>query len=232
MTTPSGQISLDDIWQEPNPGWGSAESFGDIAYDSWEQGPLGSNINIYSGWGNDGSGGSVPVGANVIYNVGGALQRGVDPINFANYSNKTYYFDGTTFNIQYSWNNTLNNIPFPPPPVDNNVTVQVNCYDYSMVYTVHPGFNINANAATSGGPSQIPGFSPSFFPLVENVYWSIDVGASPTNTISNVAFSVNGVTRINTGPVGAGSTNFTWQSGGASQGYTNSSGITYDVVIT
>ena len=76
MTTPSGQISLDDIWQEPNPGWGSAESFGDITYDSWEQGPLGSNINIYSGWGNDGSGGSVPVGANVIYNVGGALQRG------------------------------------------------------------------------------------------------------------------------------------------------------------
>jgi len=83
MPTPSGQISLDDIWIEPNPSWTSSESFGDIAYDSWAQGPLGSNTNSWNGWGNDGGNS----GNDVIYSVGGYLQQGVDPINFANYSN-------------------------------------------------------------------------------------------------------------------------------------------------
>ena len=229
MPTPSGQISLDDIWQEPNPGWTSAESFGDIAYDSWEQGSLGSQTNLYNGWGNDGSTMVIPVGANVIYNAGGPLQRGVDPINFANYSNKYYYFDGTNYDIQYSYNNTLNNVPFPPPPIDNNVSVQVDCYDYSGVYIVHNQFAISANGGTSQGATQIPGFSAGTSPLVENVYWSITITTQPTNTISNIAFSVNGTTVYN---AGGGGGSFTWQSAGASQGYTNASGIVYDVYIT
>jgi hypothetical protein len=231
MPTPGGPISLDDLWQEPNPGWSAQESFSDITYNSWEQGPLGSNINIYNGWGNDGSGFGAPIGANVIYNVGGGLTQSIDSINFDNYTNKYYYFDGTVFNIQYQWNNTLANVPVPPPGVDNNVTVQVDCYDYNGVYTVHNSFAIAANASTSGGPNPIPG-SITSSPLVENVYWSINVSAAPTNTISNIAFNINGINRINTGPVGAGSTLFTWTSVGASAGLTNSSGILYDVVVT
>ena len=229
MPTPSGQISLDDIWQEPNPGWTSAESFGDVAYDSWEQGSLGSQTNLYNGWGGDGSGGGVPVGGNAIYNTGAPFQQGVDPINFANYSNKYYYFDGTNYDIKYSYNNTLNNVPFPPPPIDNNVTVQVDCYDYNGVYPVHNSFAISANGGSSQGATQIPGFSAGTSPLVENVYWSIQINTAPSNTISNIAFSVNGTTVYN---AGGGGGSFTWQSAGASQGYTNGSGIVYDVYIT
>jgi hypothetical protein len=229
MTTPSGQISLDDIWIEPNPTWTSSESFSAITYNSWAQGPLGSNTNSYNGWGGDG--GTTPVGADAIYNTGAPLQIGVDAINFANYSNKTYYFDGSTFNIQFSWSNPLTNPPpVPPnPPVNNDVNVLVSCYDLSGTYMVHNNFSINANASTSGGPSQIPGFVPGTSPLVENVYWSININTIPGNTISNIAFSVNGSNVYN---AGSGGGSFTWTSGGASQGYTNSSGIVYDITVS
>ena len=229
MPTPGGPISLNDLYQEGNPGWSTQESFSDITYDSWEQGPLGSGTNLYNGWGNDGSGFGAPVGANVIYNVGGALQKGVDPINFGNYTNKYYYFDGSVFDIKYSYNNTLNNVLFPPPPIINDVNVQVDCYDYNGVYTVHNSFAITANGGAIQSAITIPGFTANTFPLVENVYWSIQINTTPSNTISNIAFSVNGTTVYN---AGGGGGSFTWQSAGASQGYTNGSGIVYDVYIT
>jgi hypothetical protein len=229
MPTPGGPISLNDLYQEGNPGWSTLESFSDITYDSWAQGPLGSSTNTYNGWGNDGSGGGTPVGGNVIYNVGGALIKDVDAINFGNYTNKYYYFDGTVFDIKYAYNNTLNNILFPPPPVINDVNIQVDCYDYSGTYLVHNSFNITANGGTSQGAITIPGFVANASPLVENVYWSIIINTDPSNTISNIAFKVNSSTVYN---AGGGGGSFTWTSGGASQGYTNSSGILYDVVIT
>lgn len=230
MPTPGGPISLDDLWQEGNPGWSAQESFSDITYDSWAQGPLGSNTNLYNGWGNDGSGGGTPVGGNVIYNVGGALIKNIDSINFGNYTNNYYYFDGTVFDIKYEWDNPLTNPPPSPPspPVNNDVNVQVHCYDYSGTYSVHSTFTITANASTSGGPLSIPG-TVTNSPVVENVYWEIIVNTTPGNTISNIAFSVNGVNRIN---VGSGGGTFTWQSSGASAGLTNSSGILYDITVS
>jgi hypothetical protein len=230
MPTPGGPISLDDLYQEGNPGWSSQESFSDITYDSWAQGPLGSNTNTYNGWGNDGSGGGTPVGGDVIYNVGGALIKDVDAINFGNYTNKYYYFDGTVFDIKYSWSNPLTNPPpVPPnPPVNNDVNVQVVCKDYSMTYNVHNNVSINAPAPSSGGPASIPG-SVTNSPVVENVYWEIIVNTIPGNTISNIAFSVNGTNCIN---VGSGGGTFTWQSVGASAGLTNSSGILYDITVS
>ena len=60
MPTPSGQISIDDLFQESTPGFTSTQSFGRIAYESWAQGPLGSNTYTSNGWGGDGSGGGVP----------------------------------------------------------------------------------------------------------------------------------------------------------------------------
>jgi len=226
MPTPSGQISLDDIWIEPNPSWTSSESFGDIAYDSWAQGPLGSNTNSWNGWGNDGGNS----GNDVIYSVGGYLQQGVDPINFANYSNNYYYFDGTNFDIKFSFNNTLSNPPpVPPnPPVNNDVNVQVWCRDYSNTYNVHNNFAINAIASASQSATQIPGGVINS-PLVENVYWEISVTTIPGNTISNIAFSVNGTVKVN---AGGGGGSFIWNSGGASRGFTDSSGILYDIYVT
>ena len=45
----------------------------------------------------------------------------------------------------------------------------------------------------------------------------------------NIAFSVNGTTVYNAGSAGG---SFNWTSAGASQGYTNGSGIVYDVYVT
>ena len=228
MALPSTNLGLDDIYQESTPGFSSSESLGGISYHSWAQGPLGSSTYTYNGYGMDGSGGGVPLGGNVIYGFPDLSGSIPDPTSFAEFQNNQFYFDGTTFDIKFSWNNTLTNPPpFPPPPIDNGVTVQVDCYDYNGVYSVHNSFSINANANTSGGPSSIA--QPNPCPLVDNVYWAIQVNTNPGNTISNIAFSVNGTTRIN---VGGGGGSFTWQSGGASQGFTNSSGILYDVYVT
>jgi hypothetical protein len=229
MLTPSGQISIDDLFQESTPGFTGTESFGRIAYESWAQGPLGSNTYTSNGWGGDGSGGGVPVGGNAIYNTGAPLQRGVDPINLANYSNKYYYFDGSIYDIKYSYNNILTNTFAPPPPIINDVNVQVDCFDYNGTYTVHNSFAINANAASNLPSTTIPGFTANSSPLVESVYWSIQINTTPGNTISNIAFSVNGTTVYN---AGGGGGNFTWQSAGASNGLTDGAGIIYDVYVT
>jgi hypothetical protein len=232
MALPSTNLSLDDIYQESTPGYGSSLlSFGDVSYPSWPEGNLGSQTYIFNPYGMDGTGSGAPLGADVIYNFP-ILDRSVpDPVSFAEYLNNQYYFDGTTFDIKFSYNNTLTNPPpVPPnPPIINDVNVQVDCYDYNGVYTVHNSFAINANASTSQSAITIPGFNANTSPLVENVYWSIIVTTDPNNTISNIAFSVNGTTRIN---VGSGGGSFTWQSGGASQGFTNSAGIVYDITVT
>ena len=229
MALPSTDLRLNDIYQESTPGFSTSESLGGISYNSWAQGPLGSGTYTYNGYGMDGSGGGVPLGGNVIYDFPDLSSSIPDPTSFAEFQNNQFYFDGTTFEIKFSYNNTVNNIPFPPPPVDNGVTVQVDCYDYNGVYMVHNTFSINANGGTSQGAISIPGFMANTSPLVDNVYWAIQVNTIPGNTISNIAFSVNGITRIN---VGGGGGSFTWQSGGASQGFTDSSGILYDVYVT
>jgi hypothetical protein len=227
MALPSTNLGLDDIYQESTLGFTTSESLGGISYNSWAQGPLGSATYTYNGYGMDGSGGGVPLGGNVIYNFPDLSSSVPDPTSFAEFTGNQFYFDGTTFDIKYSYNNTVNNIPFPPPPVDNGVTVQVDCYDYSGVYMVHNTFSINAQGGTSQGATSIA--QPNPCPLVDNVYWAIIVNTFPGNTISNIAFKVNGTTRIN---VGGGGGSFTWASGGASQGFTDSSGILYDVYVT
>jgi len=192
---------------------------------------LGSATYTYNGYGMDGSGGGVPLGGNVIYGFPDLSGSIPDPTSFAEFQNNQFYFDGTTFDIKFSFNNTVTNPPPPPPPappINNDVTVQVDCYDYNGVYTVHNSFAINAAGDMSQGAVQIPGGATAS-PLVDNVYWSIQVNTNPGNTINNIAFSVNGTVRIN---VGAGGGNFTWASGGASQGFTNGSGILYDVYVT
>ena len=229
MALPSTNLGLDDIYQESTPGFSTSESLGGISYNSWAQGPLGSGTYTYNGYGMDGSGGGVPVGGNVIYNFPDLSSSVPDPTSFAEFVNNQFYFDGTTFDIKYSYNNTVNNVPFPPPGINNDVNVQVDCYDYNGVYTVHNSFAINAAGGMSQGATSAPVGGLTNSPLVDNVYWSIQVNTAGGNTISNIAFSVNGTVRIN---VGSGGGNFTWTSGGASQGFTNSSGILYDVYVT
>ena len=77
-------------------------------------------------------------------------------------------------------------------------------------------------------PTPIPGFTPNTNPLVENVYWSVQFNTVPGNNIGTIALYVNGT---NVYTAGSGGGTFSWTSAGATQGYTNGSGIIYDVQI-
>jgi len=234
MALPSTDLSLNDIYEESLPGYNHPNplSFTAVTYLNWTEGNAGAfgasqavDFNPYSMDGTP----SAPLGADVLYGFP-ILDAGVDPTSFAEFQNQQYYFDGTTFDIKFSFDNTVNNIPFPPPPIDNGVNVEIKCYDYNMVYKVHPDVIITAPGGATSATGQIPGFFANTYPLVENVYWEIVVTVpDPNTTVTNIAFQVNGTTRYNAGPAGG---TFTWQSAGASAGVTNGTGIVYNIYVT
>ena len=234
MALPSTDLSLNDIYEESLPGYNHPDplSFTAVTYLNWTEGNAGafgaSQVVLFNPYSMDGTP-SAPLGADVLYGFP-ILDAGVNETQFGEFQNQQYYFDGTTFDIQFSFDNTVNNIPAPPPPIDNGVNVEIYCYDYNMVYKVHPDVIINAPGGATVAAAQIPGFQANTYPLVENVYWEIVVNVpDPNNTITNIAFQVNGTTRKNVGPAGG---TFDWQSAGASAGVTNGTGIVYNIYVT
>ena len=234
MALPSTGLSLNDIYEESLPGYNHQDplSFTAVTYLNWTEGNAGavgaSQVVLFNPYSMDGTP-SAPLGADVLYGFP-ILDAGVDETAFGEFRGQQYYFDGTTFDIQFSFDNTVNDIPFPPPPIDNGVNVEIKCYDYNMVYEVHPQVNINAPGGASVAAASIPGFQANTYPLVENVYWEIVVTVpDPNTTITNIAFQVNGTTRYNAGPAGG---TFDWQSAGASAGVTNGTGIVYNIYVT
>ena len=103
MALPSTNLSLDDIYQESTPGFSTSESLGGISYNSWAQGPLGSNTYTYNGYGMDGSGGGVPLGGNVIYDFPDLSSSIPDPTSFAEFTNNQFYFDGCSVLLTHSF---------------------------------------------------------------------------------------------------------------------------------
>ena len=234
MALPSTDLSLNDIYEESTPGYNHPDplSFTAVTYLNWTEGNAGafgaSQTVLFNPYSMDGTP-SAPLGADVLYGFP-ILDAGVNETQFGEFQGQQYYFDGTTFDIQFSFDNTVNNIPAPPPPIDNGVNVEIYCYDYNMVYKVHPDVIINAPGGSTVAAAQIPGFQANTYPLVENVYWEIVVNVpDPNNTITNIAFQVNGTTRYNAGPAGG---TFDWQSAGASAGVTNGTGIVYNIYVT
>jgi len=234
MALPSTDLSLNDIYEESTPGYNHPDplSFTAVTYLNWTEGNAGafgaSQVVLFNPYSMDGTP-SAPLGADVLYGFP-ILDAGVNETQFGEFQNQQYYFDGTTFDIQFSFDNTVNNIPTPPPPIDNGVNVEIYCYDYNMVYKVHPDVIINAPGGSTVAAAQIPGFQANLYPLVENVYWEIVVTVpDPNTTITNIAFQVNGTTRKNVGPAGG---TFDWQSAGASAGVTNGTGIVYNIYVT
>ena len=234
MALPSTDLSLNDIYEESLPGYNHPNplSFTAVTYLNWTEGNAGvfgaSQVVLFNPYSMDGTP-SAPLGADVLYGFP-ILEAGVNETQFGEFQGQQYYFDGTTFDIKFSFDNTVNDINFPPPPINNGVSVDIKCYDYNMVYEVHPQVNINAPGGASVGAASIPGFQANTYPLVENVYWEITVTVpDPNTTVTNIAFQVNGTTRKNVGPAGG---TFDWQSAGASAGVTNGTGIVYNIYVT
>ena len=236
MATPinTTNVAISELQTAPGGSTSSNMSFSDMAQPGWNQGTEGSNTYPYYCWGL--GYGTAGGGGDCIYGLTPLSGSAYPPFGIGLFRGLIYWFDGTTYDIKFQYSNSKTPPPPPPPPgpppTANDVQISVDCYDSSNNYMVFPTFNINAIANTSTGASQIPGFMADTYPLVRDVYWAITVQTDPVFWPGgSIQVQVNGTT-VFSGGLGAGTSNITWQSGGASSGATNASGITFNFVIT
>lgn len=224
-------VKLSELNTAPGGSTGGNMRFVNMAEPSWSQGPVGSNTYAYYTWGMWGT----TAGDDIIY----GLTAAAGPYKLSHFRGKQYWFDGTTFDIQYRWANTLG-IPGPPtPPTSNDVSIEVVLTDSLLNYSIFGGpntppnffFSINAPAQGGQASQQIPGFAQDQYPLVAKVYWIIRVNTDAINFGGgSVDFSING-TLVFTSGLAPGQNDFDYTSGGAQAGTTDGSGILLDFSI-
>lgn len=234
MATPinTTNVAISELQTAPGGSTSSNMSFSNMAQPGWNEGTKGSTTYPYYCWGL--GYGTAGGGIDCIYGLTPLSGSAYPPFGIGLFRGLIYWFDGTTYDIKTQYNNSKLGPPFPPPipPSANDVQITLDCYDSSTNYTVFPTVPINAPANTSTSASQIPGFMADTYPLVRDVYWAITVQTDPVFWPGgSIQVQVNGTT-VFSGGLGAGANNITWQSGGASSGSTNSSGITFNFVIT
>ena len=233
MATPINTTNeaLSELQTAPGGSTPSNYRFSLAARDGWNLGVLGANTTTgYYTWGYGYGGGGGYLDA--IYGLTPPTTGTNPPIALSSWKGLQYYFDGSPFDIQFSWTNNLN-IPGPPtPPSANDVNIDFTFYDSSLTYSVtfgSPIMSINATAQGSQAASQIPGFIPDTFPLVKDVYWDVRATTDPVNWAGGqLIIEINGTNVLNTGLTN-GANNFDYTSGSA--GATNGTGILIDFLI-
>jgi len=200
MAVPTTNVKFSDIWSEANGAYSSGLlTLNSMSFFSYFAGPNGSNSVPYNNWGQgEGS------GANRIYSTS------VKTTNIAvgDFDGLTYYYDNSTFQVTLAvTNNKTNPPPFPPPPVDNAVNVNVELWDSSFTYQYLSGGGM-AMAPGTYGPSAI---SMTNDPIIFRGYWKVTVsGANPTFAGGTANININGNAHVAGGavPAGPGGTTF------------------------
>jgi hypothetical protein len=231
MAVPSSNISISNIYSEPNgssPGSGSDIKVSDLFKKSYFEGPpFGSTIS-YSAWGQYGS----TSGADRIYGLTAKNTNNA----FGDFSGLTYWYDNSSYKIAARIRNTKQGPPYPPPPpfYDNNVGVEIwvsdssGTYDYitsgSILATV-PNYDQTTTLSTSGST-----------PIIAIGYWRVRFTVNETfpGGGANVIIDINGTNYVNSTAGSNGQTTFTSSTYGTAsiaatgQGYT---GLYFDIRI-
>jgi len=200
MAVPTTNVKFSDIWSEANGAYSSGLlTLNSMSFFSYFAGPNGSNSVPDNNWGQgEGS------GANRIYGTSAKTTN----IAVGDFDGLTYYYDNSTFQVTLAvTNNKTNPPPFPPPPVDNAVNVNVELWDSSFTYQYLSGGGM-AMAPGTYGPSAI---SMTNDPIIFRGYWKVTVsGANPTFAGGTANININGNAHVAGGaiPAGPGGTTF------------------------
>ncbi len=224
-------VALSELNTAPGGSTYSNMRFVNLARPGWNEGPLGSSAFSNYTWGLDGNSG----GADAIY----GLTPTSGQFSLTQFKGLQYYFDGTTFDIQDRWMNSLGIPPFPQPPSSNDVTIETVITDSTLNYSIFggpntpPNFAWNVNATAQGGQasSQVPGFTPDAFPLVRDVYWIVRVTTDPINFGGGqIDIYINSTLVLNSG-LNPGQNDFDSNTAPGIPGQTDSQGILFDFQI-
>ena len=196
MAIPSTNIRLaNDIYGEANGGYSSGQvSLNDISFYSYFAGPNGTNSISYNAYGKGENS-----GLNRIYGTNAAA----NPDDMGDFSGVTYFYDNSTYQVTLSvTNNKTNPPPFPPPPVDNAVNVNVELWGEGFSYQYLAGGGM-AMAPGTYGPIAVS--QPTGDPIIFRGYWKVTVsGANPSFAGGTCNIVINGNTKLTGGSVAAG----------------------------
>jgi hypothetical protein len=199
MALPSTNLGVSDIFYQANPSLSNITdlSFLDIASISYFTGPNGGNVEPYNYWGQ-----SQDSGANRIFGL--SFNSGSNYL-VGDFRGLTYFYDNSSFLVNVDFTNNLPaNVPFPPPPTDNDVTINVTLFDstFTYQYGVAGGSIVMTNGGTySATISQITS------PIIFRGYWKVEI--SPSAQLVGgalVDITINGTAKVTNGTINAGPT--------------------------
>lgn len=218
-------VALSELNTAPGGSTYSNMRFANLARPGWNEGPLGSNGFSNYTWGLDGNSG----GLDAIY----GLTPTSGQFSLTQFKGLQYYFDGTTFDIQYRYTNNLG-VPGPPtPPTANDISVEWVITDSTLNYSIFGGPNtppnfyasVNMPANSGQASTQVPGFAADQYPLVRDVYWIIRVNTDALNFGGGTMdFSINSTVVFSSGLI-PGQNDFDYTTAGAQAGVTDTAGI-------
>lgn len=199
MALPNTNLGISDIFYSANPSLSSITdlSFLDIASISYFSGPNGSNIEPYNYWGQ-----SEGAGANRIFGL--SVNSGSNYL-VGDFRGLTYFYDNTNFLVNVDF---INNLPAnsfsPPPPTDNDVTINATLFDSTFTYQY--GVSGNALVTTNGGTYNAT-VSQTTSPIIFRGYWQVEISPSPQLVGGAlVDITINGTAKVTNGTINAGPT--------------------------
>ena len=199
MALPSTNLGVSDIFYQANPSLSNITdlSFLDIASIAYFTGPNGSNVEPYNYWGQ-----SENSGANRIFGL--AVNSGSNYL-VGDFRGLTYFYDNSSFLVNVDFTNNLPaNVPFPPPPTDNDVTIVATLFDSTFTYQY--GVSGGSVVMTNGGTYSAT-ISQTTSPIIFRGYWKVEI--SPSAQLVGgalVDITINGTAKVTNGTINAGPT--------------------------
>ena len=199
MALPSTNLGVSDIFYQANPSLSSITdlSFLDIASIAYFTGPGGSNVEPYNYWGQ-----SQDSGANRIFGL--SVNSGSNYL-VGDFRGLTYFYDNSSFLVNVDFTNNLPaNVPFPPPPTDNDVTITATLFDSTFTYQY--GVSGGSVVMTNGGTYSAT-ISQTTSPIIFRGYWKVEISPSAQLVAGAlVDITINGSAKVTNGTLNAGPT--------------------------
>ena len=199
MALPNTNLGISDMFYAANPALSGITDLSllDIASVGYFSGPNGSNVEPYNYWGQ-----SQDSGANRIFGL--SFNSGSN-YEMSDFLGLTYFYDNSSFLVNVDFTNNLPaNVPSPPPPTDNDVTINVTLFDSNFTYQY--GVAGGSIVMTNGGTYNAT-ISQTTSPIIFRGYWKVEISPSPQLVAGAlVDITINGTAKVTNGTINAGPT--------------------------